>query len=102
MSNYTIPETTPERCECGGPAICVRCGRMLPDYSTMALLERIRALENPSKTRRAILDEAFRTLADALDEKADWLEPAFWDASPDTMDELHAALSRFQERGGTE
>jgi hypothetical protein len=52
-------------------------------------------------TRQAVLDEAFRTLAAALDEKADWLEPAFWDASPEVMDELHAALNRFQERGET-
>ena len=52
-------------------------------------------------SRRRILDEAFTTLVAALDEKADWLEPAFWDASPEAIDELHAALNRFQERGGT-
>lgn len=52
--------------------------------------------------RERALNEAFTTLAAALDEKADWLEPAFFDASAEVMDELHAALARFQERGGTE
>ncbi|KKM26973.1 hypothetical protein LCGC14_1579410 [marine sediment metagenome] len=51
--------STPERCECGGPAICERCGRILPDYHTMSLLDHIQKLE---KGGTGLLEVAKQTL----------------------------------------
>ncbi|KKM27820.1 hypothetical protein LCGC14_1570950 [marine sediment metagenome] len=49
--------STPERCECGGPAICERCGRMLPDHHTMSLLDHIDKLEKAEKLARGLAEE---------------------------------------------
>lgn len=73
--------TKPERCECGGGAVCFECGRILPSYSTMSLLDRISHLEN---LQRQLL-EAAKPFVEGF------MPP------PDGRERLQAAIAKVEE-----